>query len=98
MSAVLFPALQRFECEASIIGQLLTGYTALEYQLCMCAGMGGGDVEKAITDLFSKRHGETKRVRLADGLGAAGYAAAGLGHEFDTAIEDILLPDYALFS
>ena len=90
MTAVLFPALRRFGREASIIGQLLTGYTALEYQLCLCAGMGGGDVEKAITELFSKR-GETRRVKLADGLGGAAYADAGLGEEFDTAIEDILL-------
>src|SRR5437868_3079039 len=90
MTAALFPALQRFGREASIIGQLLTGYSALEYQLCMCAGMGGGDVEKAITELFSRR-GETGRVKRADGLGGAAYAAAGLGQEFDTAIEDILL-------
>jgi hypothetical protein len=90
MTAPLFPALQRFEHEASIIGHLLTGYTALEYQLCMCAGMGGGDVEKAITELYSRR-GETRRVKLADGLSGAAYAAAGLGEEFDTAIEDILL-------
>ncbi|MGO8844183.1 MAG: hypothetical protein ACLQFI_02315 [Methylocella sp.] len=89
-AAAMFPALQRFGREASIIGQLLTGYSALEYQLCMVAGMGGGDVEKAITKLFSKR-GETRRVKLADGLGGAAYAAAGLGQEFATAIEDILL-------
>jgi len=90
MTAALFPALQRFEREASIIGHLLSGYSALEYQLCMCAGMGGGDVEKAITDLFSKR-GETRRVKIAEGLGGTAYEAAGLGQEFDTAIEDILL-------
>jgi hypothetical protein len=90
MTPALFPALGRFKREASIIGRLLTGYTALEYQLCMCAGMGGGDVEKAITDLFSKR-GETRRVRRADALGGAAYAAARLGAEFDTAIDDILL-------
>jgi hypothetical protein len=86
----LFPALQRFGREAALVGQLLTGYSALEYQLCMCAGMGGGDVERAIVDLFSKR-GETRRVKRADSLGGAAYAAAGLGHEFETAIEDILI-------
>jgi hypothetical protein len=36
---VLCPALELFK-EAVIIGRLLTGYTAIEYQLCMCAGMG----------------------------------------------------------
>jgi hypothetical protein len=90
MAAALFPALQRFEREASIIGYLLTGYTSIEYQLCLAAGMGGGDVEKAITELYSKR-GETRRVKLADGLSGAAYDAAGLGLEFETAINDILL-------
>jgi hypothetical protein len=86
----LFPALRRFEREASIIGYLLTGYTAIEYQLCLAAGMGGGDVEQAITEMYSKR-GETRRVKLADRLGGAGYASAGLGQDFETAIEDVLL-------
>ena len=44
--APLFPALSRFPEEAAIVGRLLTGYTAIEQQLCFCAGMGGGDVEK----------------------------------------------------
>jgi hypothetical protein len=90
MTPPLFPALQRFETEASIIGRLLTGYTALEYQLCMCAAMGGGDVARAIIELFSKR-GEARRVKRADALGAAAYAVAGLGTEFNTAIDDVLL-------
>lgn len=90
MATMLCSALQRFEREAIMIGQLQTGYSELEYQLCMCAGMGGGDVEKAITELFSRRS-ETRRVRNAEGLGGAAYAAAGLGQEFDSAIEDILL-------
>jgi hypothetical protein len=89
LAAALFPAFEHFPREASIIGDLLTGYSAIEYQLCMCAGMGGGDVEKAITELFSKR-GETPRVKRANRLGGAAYAAAGLGQEFDTAIDDIL--------
>src|ERR1700731_2185992 len=80
-----------FPDEGAILGRLLTGYTAIEYQLCMCAGMGGGDVAKAITDIFSKR-GETRRVKtIAPRLGGAGYTAVGLGAEFDEAIEDILL-------
>jgi len=89
MVDVLCPALYRYGREAAIIGRLLTGYSALEYQLCMCAGMGGSDVGKAITDLFSRR-GETRRVKIANGLGGAAYAAAGLGQEFETAIDDIL--------
>jgi hypothetical protein len=89
MTAALFPAFEHFPREASIIGDLLTGYSAIEYQLCMCAGMGGGNVSKAITELFSKR-GETPRVKRANRLGGAAYAAAGLGQEFDTAIDDIL--------
>jgi hypothetical protein len=52
--------------------------------------MGGGDVAKAITDIFSKR-GETRRVNIADRFGGAGYLAAGLGAAFDEAIEDMLL-------
>jgi hypothetical protein len=55
----------------------------------MCAGMGGEDVGKAITDLFSKR-GETRRIKRTDSLGAAAYTAAGLGPDFDAAIEDVL--------
>jgi hypothetical protein len=86
----LVDAFRRFGEEAQIVGRLLTGYTAIEYQLCMCAGMGGGDVERAISDLYSKR-GETRRVKIADGLGGAGYAAAGLGATFDEAIEDMIL-------
>ena len=89
MAAVLSPALHRYEQEASIIGRLLTGYSGLEYQLCMCAGMGGSDVEKAIVDLFSKR-GEARRVEIANRLGGAAYATAGLGQEFEAAIDDIL--------
>jgi hypothetical protein len=87
----LFPALRRFDREASIVGYLLTGYTAIEYQLCLAAGMGGGDVEKAITEMFSRRIGETRRVQLGNRLGGAGYATAGLCQEFETAIEDVLL-------
>lgn len=79
-----------FPTEGVILGRLLTGYTDIEYQLCLCAGMGGGDVAKAITDIFSKR-GETRRVNIADKLGGAGYMVAGLGAEFDEAIEDMLL-------
>jgi hypothetical protein len=90
MTSALFPALQRFEREASIIGYLLSGYTSIEYQLCLAAGMGGGDVEKAITEMYSRR-GETRRVKLADRLGGAGYAAADLGQDFEKAIEDVLL-------
>lgn len=91
MTPALFPALRRFEREASMVGYLLTGYTAIEYRLCLAAGMGGGDVENAITEMFSRRIGETRRVQLANRLGGAGYTAAGLGREFETAIEDVLL-------
>jgi hypothetical protein len=90
MSLPLFPALARFPEEAAILGRLLTGYTAIEHQLCFCAGMGGGDVEKAITELFSKRIGETRRVQVANRFGGAGYAQAGLGKEFEKAIDDTL--------
>ncbi len=83
-------AFRVFPDEGAILGRLLTGYTDIEYQLCFCAGMGGGDVAKTITDIFSKR-GETRRVNIADKLGGAGYSAAGLGAEFDEAIEDMIL-------
>lgn len=74
-----------------ILGRRLTGNTDIEeHQLCLRAGMGGGDVEKAITDIFSKR-GEARRVNIADKPGGDGYAAAGLGTEFDEAIEDMFL-------
>ena len=43
-------AFRVFPDEGAILGRLLTGYTDIEYQLCFCAGMGGGDVAKAITD------------------------------------------------
>jgi hypothetical protein len=52
----LVDAFRRFGEEAQIVGRLLTGYTAIEYQLCMCAGMGGGDVERAISDLYPSRN------------------------------------------
>jgi hypothetical protein len=91
LTSALFPALHRFEREAAMIGYLLSGYTAIEYQLCLAAGMGGGDIEKAITEMFSRRIGETRRVKLADRLGGAGYAAAGLGKDFEVAIDDVLL-------
>jgi hypothetical protein len=91
MLGALVPTFRAFPEEGLIVGRLLTGYTAIEYQLCMCAGMGGGDVAKAITDIFSKR-GETRRVKtIAPRLGGAGYTAVGLGAEFDEAIEDMLL-------
>ena len=83
-------AFRVFPSEGVILGRLLTGCTDIEYQLCLRAGMGGGDVEKAITDIFSKR-GETRRVNIADKPGGDGYAAAGLGTEFDAAIEDMFL-------
>jgi hypothetical protein len=86
----LVKAFRAFPEEALIIGRLLTGYTDIEYQLCLCAGMGGEDVARAITDIFSKR-GETRRVKIANSLGGAGYAAAGLGSAFDEAIEDMIL-------
>jgi hypothetical protein len=85
----LSPALDRFDQEAAIIGRLLTGYSAIEYQLCLCAGMGGGDVAKAIVALFIKR-GETRRVRCAEELGQSFYDAAGLGDEYAAAINDTL--------
>ena len=91
MFGVLVPAFRAFPEEGLIIGRLLTGYTAIEYQLCVCAGMGRGDVAKAITDIYSKR-GETQRVKtIAPCLGRAGFADVGLGAEFDEAIEDMLL-------
>ncbi len=91
MLGTLVSAFQAFPEEGLIVGRLLTGYTTIEYQLCMCAGMGGAGVAKAITEIFSKR-GETRRVKtIAPLLGGAGYAAAGLGAEFDEAIEDMLL-------
>jgi hypothetical protein len=83
-------AFRVFPDEGAILGRLLTGYTDIEYQMCFCAGMGGGDVAKAITYIYSKR-GETRRVSIADKLGGAGYSAAGLGAEFDEAIEDMIL-------
>jgi len=86
----LFPALDRFDREAAIVGRLLTGYSALEYQLRLCAGMGGGDVAKAITKLFSKRIGETKRVHVADAFGRDAYGAVGLEAQYDSAISDTL--------
>jgi len=86
---VLCPALARFTREAAVIGRLLAGYTAIEYQLCMCAGMGGGDIERAIEAIFSRR-GKTNRVNRADALGRASYASAGLDSEFRTAIGDTL--------
>ena len=91
MLGALVSAFRAFPEEGLIVGCLLTGYTAIEYQLCMCAGMGGGDVAKAITEIFSKR-GETRRVKtIAPSLGSDGYAAVGLGAEFEEAIEDMLL-------
>lgn len=62
---MLVRAFRVFPNDGAILGRLLTGYTDIEYQLCLCAGIGSGDVEKAITDVFSKR-GETRRVRLAE--------------------------------
>jgi hypothetical protein len=88
VSTPLSPALDRFPREAEIIGRLLTGYTAIEYQLCMCAGMGGGDVRNAIVDLFSKR-GETRRVKVAQRFGRGGYDDAGLGDQYASAIDDV---------
>ena len=81
MAPPLFPALTRFDREAAIIGRLLTGYTAIEWQLCLCSGMGGGDVECAIVDLYRKR-GETRRVQLAEAFGKSGYDAVGISNRF----------------
>ena len=85
----LAPALDRFENEAAIIGRLLTGYSAIEYQLCLCAGMGGGDVAKVIVALFIKR-GETRRVHCAEALGQTAYDVAGLGDEYASGITKTL--------
>jgi hypothetical protein len=85
----LAPALDRFENEAVIIGRLLTGYSAIEYQLCLCAGMGGGDVAKVIVALFIKR-GETRRVHCAEALGQTAYDVAGLGDEYASGITNTL--------
>jgi hypothetical protein len=87
---MLVQAFRVFPNEGAILGRLLTGYTDIEYQLCLCVGMGGGDVAKAITDIYSKR-GEKRRVTIAKKLGGAGYCAAGLGAEFVAAIEDMFL-------
>ncbi|MEA2753936.1 MAG: hypothetical protein QOJ54_225, partial [Aliidongia sp.] len=81
-------AFRVFPAEGAILGTLLTSYTDIEYQLCLCAGMGGGDVRKAITDIFSRR-GETRRVEIANRFGSAGYSNVGLGAEFDEAIDDV---------
>jgi hypothetical protein len=83
-------AFRVFPDEGAVLGRLLTGYTDIEYQLCLCAGMGGGDVAKAITDIYSKR-GEARRVKIAKNLGGEGYCTAGLGAEFFEAIEDMML-------
>jgi hypothetical protein len=52
--------------------------------------MGGGNVARAIDDLFAKRIGETKRVHRADAFGRSAYRAAGLEAEYNSAICDTL--------
>ena len=85
---MLVQAFRAFPEEGAILGRLLTGYTDIEYQLCLCSGVGGGDTAKAIRDIFSKR-GESKRVDIANKFGVAGYEAVGLGTKFREAINDI---------
>jgi hypothetical protein len=76
----------QFVMEGATVGRLLTGYVSLEIDLMNCVHAGGAvNLDTVLNKMFGQR-GETKRIRIAEKLGAAAYSQLGLKREFDQAI------------
>ena len=78
-------ALNKFPAEKQLIGEILTAYGELEFDLCLCVAMGIDNLDAAIKQMFGVR-GETKRVNIAEQLGKPAYQKVGLSKEFDETI------------
>lgn len=81
----LLRAFTRFPHEGDAIGQIALAYSELEFDLCMCVGMGMDSLDIAVKALFRTR-GESQRIEIADALGRPTYEAIGLGTPFAEAI------------
>jgi len=80
------PAFRKFQNEARLIGNLLTGYTDLELSLLNCVQVVKNDFDAVLKAMFRVR-GETNRIEIADGLGLNEYRTIGLEAEFSEAID-----------
>jgi hypothetical protein len=77
--------LNKFPDEARIIGRILTGYSELEYQLSMCAGLAIDNRVVAFRCLFQLR-GENVRLVAADALMRSAYETIGLKDEYEACL------------
>ena len=80
------PAFRKFQNEARLIGNLLTGYTDLELSLLNCVQVVKNDFDAVLKAMFRVR-AETSRIEIADGLGLNEYRTIGLEAEFSEAID-----------
>ena len=71
--------------EAAIIGQLLAGYSELEFELATCLIHFVHDEDAALKALFRPR-GERVRIEVADGLMYDAISKLGLGPQYADAI------------
>ena len=75
----------RFKDEATILANLMGGYTTLELDLAHCVNAVRNDFDAVLKAMFRAR-GETQRIDIADALGRQLYHNLGLGTQFEMAI------------
>jgi len=81
-------AFDRFPEEGRLVGRLLTAYADLEVALLQCVHAAVGNFDLVLKAMYRIR-GETARLRIADGLGYAGFAGHNLDAHFSSAIDDM---------
>jgi hypothetical protein len=84
----IMPCFNRFPKEGDIIGRLLAGYGELELEMAACVAATTDDLNGAIKRLFGIR-GESKRIKIADSMMKASYAAAGLASKYNRTMKNM---------
>lgn len=87
---MLMPCFQESEAgaEALILSRIFAGYGELELTMAGCAVSTKGDLDGPIRKLFKKMSAEA-RIKEARRMLLPMYERAGMGNEFDTALQDL---------
>jgi hypothetical protein len=81
----MFKPFRVFPDEGALIGQILTGWSEVEHELCTCVGEVMNDHNAAVRLMYRLR-GENARVEIADAILRPAYEAANLKNEYEAAI------------
>lgn len=90
MVSALSHPLTLFPNEAALIGSLVIGYGAIEYDLATCveAVLGDGEPSRGFKAMYCSK-GEDGRLKLADVLCRASFAGCGLGETFSETLDGV---------